>query len=74
MELKRWFPIAGMGVLGLVVGIAAWVNALGAEEVQKIPLESIYSTNGQKGLKPMNRGFHPQADGTKKWLIRVMRI
>jgi hypothetical protein len=37
------------------------------KDVQKIPLESVYSTNGQRGLKPMSAAFHPQKDGSRRF-------
>jgi hypothetical protein len=47
--------LSGLGTVpaAVIVGLAGWVCVSGAEEGRQIPLESIYSTTGQKGLKAL---------------------
>ena len=66
-----WAFVVGMALL-LYSGVGALprsnaVQKKAEADVQGIPLQSIYSTNGQEGLRSVTDSFILQKDGTKKY-------
>ena len=69
MRRNRWLFIVIVSVpIAVAMGSVQEGAVAQAEETRNIPLESSYSTSGQKGLRLVGSGYFLQDDGTKKYL------